>query len=147
MRFSERQTYNVANMSFDLSFRRKYFSDAAWQRLLELRKADSQPEEQIFRAWVQLLEEGSTLLDQDARGPKAQDWAARCHDLWESTTLGDKDIQIGYDNAWRDHLNWPAAARAPLAHLNIQQILEFNGKAQAYRRRGYHERWKQIGRM
>jgi hypothetical protein len=134
-------------MRSEEDFQRKYFSDSAWRRLMELRSAGSQAEAQIFHAWVQLLEEGSTLLDQDVRGPKVQDWAARCHDLWQGCTFGDKEIQIGYDHAWRDHLHWPATARHAIAHLNIEQILEFNGKAQVYRRRGYHERWKRIKQM
>jgi hypothetical protein len=137
----------LPSMPLEENFQQKYFSDAAWRRLLELRRAGSQTEAQILQGWVRLLEEGSALLDQDVRGPKVQDWAARCHDLWESSTAGDQDIQIGYDSAWRDHLNWPAAARQGIAHLNIEQILEFNGKAQVYRRRGYYERWKQIGQM
>ena len=134
-------------MPYNENFRKRYFSDAAWTRLKELRKSRSEKEEEVFASWLELLQEGGTLLGQDPRREKVQDWAAQCHEAWENSTAGDPTIQAGYNNALRDHRNWPAEARRPIVSLDLEKVLEFVRKAQACRRMGYHDRWTRLRKL
>ena len=85
------------------SYRKKYYSEEAWVKLVERRK-QSTPEEraQLSRAWSQLFRDVQAALGEDPAGEKAQALAARWRELSERVTGGDAEIKAGTIKAWAD---------------------------------------------
>ena len=129
-------------MTGHFDFLKKYFSDAAWQRLKQIREDEGAP--LIPSAWTELLTEGAAFTGQDLRGEAAQAWAARCHEAWQTWTTDHQGIQLGFAKAWEDYRNWPKYAQLEVQLSDFEAALALAKKAQAYRRLGYYERWKQL---
>lgn len=129
-------------MTDHFDFLKKYFSDGAWRRLKQIREDEGAP--LVPSAWTELLTQGAVFTGDDLRGEAAQDWAARCHEAWQTWTTEDQGIQLGFAKAWKDYRNWPKVVQVEMEVPEFEAILALAKKAQAHRRMGYHERWKQL---
>jgi TipAS antibiotic-recognition domain len=92
------------------NFMRKYYTEEAWAKRMQLREQSS-PEtlERYKQEWRELFLEVETALDLDPAGETAQSLAKRWLLLAEVTSGGDGEIKGGAIKAWKDHQNWPPA--------------------------------------
>ncbi|HTD23155.1 MAG TPA: TipAS antibiotic-recognition domain-containing protein [Terriglobales bacterium] len=113
-----------------VSYRKKYYSDEAWAKMMEQRK-QSAPEArvQVAQAWSDLFRDVEAALGEDPAGEKAQALVARWKELTESSTGGDPEIKAGAMKAWEDRQNWPAWHKQSMGLVNHDKIAEFIGKA------------------
>src|SRR5438034_1967514 len=120
-----------------LSYRKKYYSDEAWARMMQ---RPLQLSEQFSLAWLELFLEAGATLGENPAGEKAQALARRWMELWERSTGGDPGIKAGSIKAWADLENWPPAERQSLAAFNVEKLAEFIGEAiRSYRKKYYSE--------
>jgi DNA-binding transcriptional MerR regulator len=120
-----------------LSYRKKYYSDEAWAKLMEY---PQQSRDQNSLAWFELFLEAGAALGEDPAGEKAQALAARWLELWDRSTDGDPGIQAGSIQAWADRQHWPAVEQQRLAAFNVEKMTEFICDAViSYRKKYYSE--------
>jgi hypothetical protein len=116
-----RKIIEVIEMRPESNFMRKYYSEEAWAKKVQLRE-QSPPEtlERYKQTWRELFLEVETVLDVDPSGETAQSLAKRWVLLAEVTTGGDAEIKGGAIKAWKDHQNWPPAEQdARLAYWGL----------------------------
>jgi MerR family transcriptional regulator, thiopeptide resistance regulator len=125
------------------SYKKKYYSDEAWSKLLERPK---ESRDQASLAWCELFIEANAALGEDPAGEKAQALATRWMELVESSTGGDPELKVGALKAWADHQNWPAAEQERIASFNLEKIAEFISEALVSYRKKYYsdEAWAKM---
>jgi DNA-binding transcriptional MerR regulator len=133
----QRDSFNFEELSDFIheavaSYRKKYYSEEAWVKLIERRKQSTLEERgQLRRAWTELFREVDAALGEDPAGEKGQALAARWRELSDRATGGDPEIQEGAARAWNDRKNWPSWRRQRSGPYNYEKIGEFIGKAMA----------------
>jgi predicted P-loop ATPase len=108
------------------AYRKKYYSDEAWARLMQ------RPEEertQLWAAWIALFKEVAAVLDEDPAGDKAQELCAKWAELAERTSGGDPEVKVGKIKEWRDHENWPESAKQSISSYRLEEVIDFIKKA------------------
>jgi DNA-binding transcriptional MerR regulator len=116
-----RKIIEVIEMRPESNFMRKYYTEEAWAKRMQLREQSS-PEtlERYKQAWRSLFLEVETVLDLDPADERAQSLAKRWVLLAEVTTGGDAEIKGAAIKAWKDHQNWPPAEQdARLAYCGL----------------------------
>jgi DNA-binding transcriptional MerR regulator len=114
----------------NMEFMEKYFSPEAWAKFSGRRREMSlDAKKRASQAWIDLYREAEGLLDEDPGGDAAQALTARWLALEERSSDGDKSIKAGFRKAWMDRQNWPAKDRERIAHLNVEKIADFIGRA------------------
>jgi MerR family transcriptional regulator, thiopeptide resistance regulator len=105
-----RKIIEVIEMRPEPNFMRRYYTEEAWAKRMQLREQRS-PEtlEGYKQEWRKLFLEVETALDLDPAGETAQGLARRWVLLAEVATGGDAEIRVGAIKAWKDHQNWPPA--------------------------------------
>jgi MerR family transcriptional regulator, thiopeptide resistance regulator len=128
----ERMTEFISKAT--LHFRKQYFSEEAWERLLKQLTPASR--EQRSLAWLTLFREAGAMLDEDPASDKAQDLVGRWLALARS---GDPDIRAGYIKAWADRQNLPAPIQELQTLLDLDRITKFIRAGIDVRRKKFHE--------
>lgn len=134
-----RQLIEVITMQNHLQTMKRYYSDAAWEKLQTMRQQQSDAQRRgLSEAWTKLFREAESLLTEDPAGKKAQDLCARWTQQWEITTGGDAGIAAGIRNAWADRDHWPSELQRNLAQFDLRAVGEFIGKAYASSLKKYY---------
>ena len=114
---------------------KKYYSDAAWTKLMKLRKhTDVAAQQQTWAAWRELFSDVDASLDEHPTSKAAQDLATRWMKLVEKSTGDDPDIIAGARKAWQNRQAWPESMQDQLAGYRLDKIAQFIHKALALRR-------------
>jgi len=151
----QRASFNMEKLAVFISeaitgYRKKYYSEEAWAKLME-RRAQSTPEEraQLSRAWCQLFLDVQAALGEDPAGEKGKALAARWKELSDRATGGDPEIKAGTIKAWADRKNWPAWQQQRIHGVDYEKIAEFIGKAMAGPIIKYfsNEAWKKMAEL
>lgn len=122
----------VINMSKDMSWTDKFYSDEARAALAEKRRAISQEEiEQGQRDWAKLIPEveAAVKAGEDPAGEHAQALASRWMSLVNAFTGGNPAIQEGLNKMHADKANWPSTMPRPYS----DEAMDFIKKAMAAR--------------
>jgi TipAS antibiotic-recognition domain len=88
-----------------LPSRKKYFSESAWDKLMELRKRTEDHSAQ-WQARVDLFRDIEAALGEDPGGEKAQELAARWQAQIEEASGGDPEIKLGLLAGWSPPIFW-----------------------------------------
>jgi len=94
-----------------LSSRKKYFSEEAWVKLVEIRNQTAQDFSVWWQTRVDLFRDVESSLGEDPAGEKAQALAARWRAQMDATSGGNPGVRAGLMKAWADRRNWPATLR------------------------------------
>lgn len=97
-----------------VSARKKYFSENAWTRFVELRRRATEDTETVSHFWqarVDLFRDIEAALSEDPAGQKGQGLAHRWIAQLEHESSGDAEIKAGLMKAWADRQNWPTTLR------------------------------------
>ncbi|MGH9822418.1 MAG: MerR family transcriptional regulator, partial [Blastocatellia bacterium] len=106
--------------------RRKYYGAEDWARLVE---EPARVKDERAAAWYQLFVDVGASLEEDPAGEQAQALADRWSRLAEGAGSNDPDFRAGSIRAWMDRRQWPAPQQPLLASFNLDQVVEFIGKA------------------
>jgi DNA-binding transcriptional MerR regulator len=104
--------------SVALSARKRYFSETAWNRLVELRGRDTAEDpatvfrmSRFWQARVDLFRDVEAAQHEDPAGDKGQALAQRWTAQMDVESSGDVEIKAGLMNAWADRHSWSATLR------------------------------------
>lgn len=139
-----RQLIEVITMQNHLQTMKRYYSDAAWEKLRGMRQQQSDAQKSsLSEAWTKLFREAESLLSEDPAEEKVQDLCARWSRLWQITTGGDGEVSAGMLKAWADRDNWPPELQRVLPQFDFKALGEFVGKAYAASMKKYYaeEAW------
>jgi MerR family transcriptional regulator, thiopeptide resistance regulator len=139
-----RQLIEVITMQNHLQTMKRYYSDAAWEKLRAMRQQQSDAQRRdLSEAWTKLFREAESLLTEDPAGEKVQDLCVRWSELWQITTGGDAGVSAGIRKAWADRDNWPPELRRVLPQFDLKAVGEFIGKGYASSMKKYYtqEAW------
>ena len=111
-------TQSEANQLF-----RKYYSDEAWHsietRALSFTPAD---QERAQQDWEQLYADFHAMRDESPDHPAVQKLAKKMHDLIESFTGGDSEVEAGLKRVVSDRENLPEEHR-PFSDSDLQPFI------------------------
>lgn len=116
---------------------KKYYTEKAWAKLLELQKRPAQEREHALQARVELYRDVRASLREDPGSEKAQSLATRWMNLFEVDSGGDPGIKAGATKAIADRRNWPIwlkrrmASTYQLSFEDLNQVVEFLERAVA----------------
>jgi MerR family transcriptional regulator, thiopeptide resistance regulator len=103
-----RQIIAAIEMQPEENFMRKYYTDEAWAKRVQIRKQTASEKREANRdAWRQLFSKVEAVLDLDPAEETVQLLAKEWVLLAEVSTGGDSGIKAGAIKAWKDHQNWP----------------------------------------
>jgi DNA-binding transcriptional MerR regulator len=94
-----------------LSSRKKYFSEQAWVRFMEIRKDPGQISV-VWQSRVDLFREAESCLGEDSASEKAQALAVRWAAHMETASGGNPELKAGLRESWADRQNWTATVRS-----------------------------------
>jgi DNA-binding transcriptional MerR regulator len=113
---------------------KKYYSDAAWAKLMKLREqTDAKSRQQTGRAWIELFRDVDASLDEHPTSKVAQELATRWMKLVERSTGYDPGVRAGVLKAWQHRQEWPESMQEQLAGFRMDKIGLFIHKAIALR--------------
>ncbi|HEV3333149.1 MAG TPA: MerR family transcriptional regulator [Bryobacteraceae bacterium] len=93
-----------------LSARKKYFSEAAWAKLVEQSTAMEDRSAQ-WQARVDFFRDVESSLEEDPAGEKGRSLAMRWIRQLDEASAGDPDVKAGLMKSWADRRNWSATVR------------------------------------
>ena len=111
----------VINMSKDMEWTKKYYSDEAKEAIAN-RQVPQEVIEQGQRDWATLIKEVEAAVGEDPASEKAQKLAARWVELIRGFTGGNPAIQEGLNKMYADKTNWPASMPKPFSD-EVQQFM------------------------
>ena len=111
-----------------LASRKKYFSDRAWAKLMELSKQTEDHSAQ-WQARVNLFRDIEAALGEDPSGEKAQELAARWQAQLDANSGGDPEIRAGLLAGWSRRPEWPASLRWQVEALHMMSFDRFERAA------------------
>jgi DNA-binding transcriptional MerR regulator len=114
-----RKVLEVIAMNSDVEAMRKYYSDEAWE------KRKQHYEQWPSPAWQEICRDVASILREDPAGSKAQALKARWTESISRSVTGDPAVQAGALAAWEDRAHWPAALRAKIDELHLEQVVDF----------------------
>jgi MerR family transcriptional regulator, thiopeptide resistance regulator len=120
---------------------KKYYTDNAWAKLLELQKRPAEEGARALQARVELYRDVQASLREDPASEKAQSLATRWTKLFEIESGGDPGIKAGAMKAIADRHNWPIWRKRQMASIyqlsfeSLDQVIEFLQRAVAIGRR------------
>jgi len=94
-----------------LSARKKYFSEDAWAKLVEIRNRATQDHSVLWQTRVDLFRDIESSLAEDPASEQAQALVLRWMALMDAASYDDSGIKAGLMKAWADRRNWPATMR------------------------------------
>ena len=120
--------------------RKKYFSEAAWERFVELRDrriADPAARSAMWQARIDLFRDLERALGGDPAGELAQDLVQRWLAQLEAESGGDSEVKAGLLKSWQERRNWSAVVRWHMEGMAMMDSEHFDRAAdfleQAYR--------------
>ena len=93
-----------------LSSRQKYFSEAAWAKVLDFYK-DPAKVSAIWQSRVDLFREIGSALEESPNGENSKALAVRWMTHLDIASGGDPAVRAGWIKAWADRPNWTASVR------------------------------------
>ena len=111
----------VINMSKDMEWTKKYYSDEAKQAIAS-REVPREVIEQGQRDWAALIKEVEASVGEDPASEKVQKLAARWVGLLKGFTGGNPAIQEGLNKMYADRQNWPISMPKPFSE-EVQQFM------------------------
>jgi MerR family transcriptional regulator, thiopeptide resistance regulator len=111
-----RNIIEALKMENDYSWTQNYYSEAAQEKLAEIRKnTPKEVVEQGQRDWAELLAEVEQAAErnEDPSSEHAQSLAHRWQGLLRQFTKGDAGIQQGLNKLWSDSTHWPKDFKRP----------------------------------
>ena len=94
-----------------LSSRKKYFSEEAWAKLIEMRNRPAQDYSASWQRRVDLFRDIEASLGEEPASETAQALVVRWMAQMDTASGGDAGIKAGLMKAWEDRRNWPATLR------------------------------------
>ena len=114
---------------------KKYYSDAAWAKLMKLREqTDEGSRQQTGQAWIELFRDVDASLDEHPTSKAAQELATRWLKLVERSIGDDPGVRAGVRKAWQNRQDWPESIQERLAEFRMDKIGLFIQKTLALRR-------------
>ena len=113
-----------------LSSRKKYFSEQAWVKFVEIRKDPAQLSV-IWQSRVDLFREVEACLGEDPASEKAHALAVRWMAHMDAASGGDPEAKAGLGRLWADRQNWTATVRYLEETLSMMTGEQFD-KAAAF---------------
>jgi DNA-binding transcriptional MerR regulator len=104
----------VIEMQNETEWSKKYYDEAAQQRIKERQKLWSpELQERVGKQWMELIADVKAAIaaGEDPAGPKAEALRARWKELVGGFTGGDPGIVRGLRNMYADRENWPHSAK------------------------------------
>jgi DNA-binding transcriptional MerR regulator len=93
-----------------LASRKKYFTDQAWAKLLQMRNNPADVTV-LWQTRVDLFRDIEACCRENPAGEKAQALVIRWNSYLERASGGDPEIKSGLQKQWADRQNWPATLR------------------------------------
>jgi DNA-binding transcriptional MerR regulator len=93
-----------------LSSRKRYFSEAAWAKLMKLRE-NEKDHSRMWQARVDLFRDIEKALGEDPAGEIAQALVARWKAQQDDASGGDPEIRTALLRGWSNRRNWPPSMR------------------------------------
>jgi hypothetical protein len=94
-----------------LSSRKRYFSDAGWSKLVEIRTQQADSFSLLWQNRVDLFRDVEAACSEDPAGATGQSLAARWQEHLDVWSNGDPAVKAGLLKAWADWCHWPATLR------------------------------------
>jgi len=94
-----------------MSSRKKYFSEAAWAKVEEMRRRSGQMFSCTWQARVDLFQEAQAAIGEDPSGARGRKVAAMWRELIEVESAGDGEVKAGLMRWWADRANWRPSLR------------------------------------
>jgi hypothetical protein len=94
-----------------MSSRKKYFSEAAWAKVEEMRRQSGQMFSCTWQARVDLFQEADAAIGEDPAGPRGRKVAAMWREVIGAESAGDAEVQAGLTKWWADRANWRPSLR------------------------------------
>jgi DNA-binding transcriptional MerR regulator len=116
-----RKIIEVINMSKDMEWTKKYYSDEAKEAIAN-RQVPQEVIEQGQRDWATLIKEVEAAVGEDPASEKVQKLAARWVELIRGFTGGNPAIQQGLNKMYADRANWPTSMPNPFSD-EVQQFM------------------------
>jgi DNA-binding transcriptional MerR regulator len=120
-----------------LSSRKKYFSEEAWAKLVEIRNEAAQDFSVLWQIRVDLFRDIESSLGEDPAAENAQALAARWMAHMDATSGSYPGVKAGLMKAWADRQNWPATLRwleeglCMMSYERFEKAADFIDKAVA----------------
>src|SRR5262249_31794565 len=105
---------------------KRYYSDKAWAKLMELQKQPAQAKNRLSQARTDLYREIAASLGERPGSQKAQNLAARAMELLDLESDGDSGIKTGAMKALADRRKWPAWLKGQVASRYQMSFEKFN---------------------
>ena len=111
-----------------MSARKKYFSEAAWARYVQLRErliADTAARSAFWQERLDLFHDIEAALGEDPSGEKGRALASRWMAQLDGESAGDPEVKAGLLNCWANRRSWSATVRwymEGLAMMNTQRF-------------------------
>jgi DNA-binding transcriptional MerR regulator len=145
-----RKIIEVIDMQPQENSMRKYYTEQAWLDRAQLRDqwehAPAGTRDKHIQAWQQLFTEIESSLDLDPANEAAQALTRRWLLFAESAHGGNEGIRAGWQEAWKDRLNWPQDQQdqllagfgldpqdRPRSMHRLDAVIEFIGKTIGYK--------------
>ena len=116
-----RKIIEVINMSKDMEWTKKYYSEEAKEAIAN-RQVPREVIEQGQRDWATLIKEVEAAVGEDPASEKVQKLAARWVELLRGFTDGNPAIQEGLNKMYADKANWPTSMPKPFSD-EVQQLM------------------------
>jgi len=94
-----------------LCARKKYFSEEAWDTLVEMRKQSGQLCPPTWQARVDLFRAVEAALGEGPAGEPARRLVEQWKALFDTDSRGDAGVKAGFLRCWADRRNWSAVVR------------------------------------
>jgi hypothetical protein len=94
-----------------LCSRKKYFSQEAWDAVVNARKQFGRAMPPTWQAHVDLFHDVEAVLGEDPAGDQAQRLASRWTALLDEDSARDPGVKAGLVKCWADRRNWSAVVR------------------------------------
>ncbi|MBV8845709.1 MAG: MerR family transcriptional regulator [Bryobacterales bacterium] len=111
-----------------LASQKKYFSEAAWEKLMQLTRQTTDHSAQ-WQARVDLFRDTEAALDEDPAGERAQELVARWNAQLDTNSGGDPEIRAGLLAGWSRRKEWPASVRWQVEALHMMSFDRFERAA------------------
>ena len=109
-----------------MSSRKRYFSEAAWAKLLKLFKEQSVSDHsRMWQARVDLFRDIEKALGEDPAGETGQALVARWKAQLDEASGGDPEIKAALLRGWSNRKNWPPSVRWQVEALHMMSFERF----------------------
>jgi DNA-binding transcriptional MerR regulator/uncharacterized damage-inducible protein DinB len=112
-----------------VSSRKKYFSEAAWAKLMKLQKKSAADHSRMWQTRVDLFLDIEKALGEDPEGETARGLVARWTAQQDEASGGDSEIKAALLQGWAHRRHWPASVRWQVEGLHMMSFERFEKAA------------------